>query len=572
MIRTQRLLARLKTTPLQWNSCSAHITRRYGTSSRPANHTFSYVLGASILVGGLGFVAGQHSANAHNSELDELSIAPLDSVSPPEYASESDLAEAISKLSLVLSSEQIRNSQVELDGHRKNDFTPHLPLEHETPSFVLYPHLTEQVSQILKICHEYSVPVVPYGGGTSLEGHFFATRQPCVVLDISHMKRILRVNRDDMDATVEAGVNWMDLNAHLDKMAATDPSETRLLFGPDCGPNGLILGMVNTNASGINAYKYGAMISNVVNVTVVLADGTVIKTRQRPRKTSAGYNLTGLFIGSEGTLGVVTEVTVKLHVRPKYELVVVGQFPTLRDCTDTVQQIFASGIQPNAIELMDKDMMYVTNYSGYFTREWLEIPTLFFKVGGINQSVVEEQMRMIEDISKEHNVNRFVVAHSEEEEEELFSARKNAFYAMVNYGLNEIGEDVRIWVTDIAVPITKLSLVLTEINTMIKESGLFSVVLGHVGDGNFHADVYYRPEQKEQCEKIIKKMVALGLANEGTCTGEHGVGNAKRNYLVDELGEDAIALMRKIKLALDPKRILNPDKVFKIDPSDTGRY
>ncbi|KAG7196254.1 uncharacterized protein KQ657_000269 [Scheffersomyces spartinae] len=522
-------------------------------------------------LGGFGFLAGKFCTGDENkiSDINALSIASLESVPSPKYATESELAEAIKRISVLISSDQIRNSKVELEGHRKNDFTPHLPLEYEIPSFIVYPHLTVQVSQILKVCHEYSVPVVPYGGGTSLEGHFFSTRQPCIVMDVSHMKRILRVNRDDMDATVEAGVNWMDLNSQLD---ATASDGTRLMFGPDCGPNGLILGMVSTNASGINAYKYGAMISNVVNITVVLADGTIIKTRQRPRKTSAGYNLTGLFIGSEGTLGVVTEVTVKLHVRPKYELVVVGQFPSLRDCTDTVQQVFASGIQPNAIELMDKDMMYVTNYSGYLTREWLEIPTLFFKVGGINPSVVEEQRKMIEEISMQHNVNRFVIAHSKEEEEELFSARKNAFYAMVNYGLNEIGEDVRIWVTDIAVPITKLSLVLTEINTMIKESGLFSVVLGHVGDGNFHADVYYRPEQKEQCEKIIKKMVALGLANEGTCTGEHGIGNAKRNYLVDELGEDAISLMRKIKLALDPKRILNPDKVFKIDPSDSGRY
>lgn len=479
----------------------------------------------------------------------------------PKYCSNLELDIAIQELRLA--GVEVKNTAVEIQHHTKNEFTPHLPLEHEKPKHIIYPNSTEQVSQIMKVLHKYSVPVVPFSGGTSLEGHFFSTREG-VVVDTSKMNQILQVNYDDLDAVVQAGVNWQDLNKHLQPAG--------VMLGTDCGPNGLISGMINTNASGINASRYGAMIANVISITVVLADGTVVKTKKRPRKSSAGYNLTGLFIGSEGTLGIVTEATVKLHVIPKFETVVVAQFPDILASTKTVSDLFRAGIQPNAIELLDADMMKCLNYSGYCTREWLECPTIFFKIGGINKLVAEEYVKELRRVSYENNCKEFIFAENEEEQNELFDARKNAFYAMIQYGRNEIHEDVRIWVTDIAVPLSKLSPVLTEIHELIKNSGFESIILAHAADGNFHADLFYKEEDKAKCEAVINKMVKLGLENEGTCTGEHGVGNAKRNFLLMELGDDAIDLMRRLKLALDPKRILNPDKIFKIDPEDKGQY
>lgn len=491
------------------------------------------------------------------------STTKLDSIKPPKYCTEEELRSAIAEIRAKIGDTKVTNSDVEIKSHTENGITPHPPRPHEVPKWVVYGTSTEEVSEIMKIVFKYNVPIVPYSGGTSLEGHFFSTR-PGIVLDTSRMNKVLQVNEDDLDVVVQAGVNWVALNEHLQGQ--------KLMFGCDCGPNGLIGGMVNTNASGLNASRYGAMVSNVISLTVVLADGTIIRTRQRPRKTSAGYNLTGLFIGSEGTLGIVTEATVKLHVKPLFETVVVGQFPTILDTTNTVAELFKLGVRPEAIELLDKDMMHCINYSGYFSKEWLEVPTLFFKVGGLNQTTVNEVLKTVKKVSLKNNCADFIIAKDKEEEEELFSARKNAFYAILEYGRNEINPNVRLWVTDIAVPLSKLLSVLEQVRVLIAESGLQSVILGHVGDGNFHADLFYTEDQKDHCDRVVAEMTKIGLANEGTCTGEHGIGNGKRKFLEMELGSEAVDTMRKVKMALDPKRLLNPDKVFKIDPEDEGEY
>lgn len=544
------------------------IFRRF-KSNRASNKRSNVANGifGSIIIGSIGiaYKYGQDSfSHSPPSDVFPLeSTTKLENISPPKYCSENELLQAVKELKELLGDENVFNSKVELEHHTKNEFTHHLPREHEIPRYVIYPLSTEDVSESMKILFKYNVPVVPFSAGTSLEGHFFSTRQG-ISMNTSRMDKILRVHHDDLDAVVQAGVNWQKLNEEL--------APHNLMFGTDCGPNGLISGMINTNASGINASRYGAMISNVISITVVLADGTIVKTKQRPRKSSAGYNLTGLFIGSEGTLGIVTEATVKLHVKPHYETVVVGQFPSILDSTNTVAQIYRAGIQPNAIELLDKDMMHCINYSGYFTRHWLECPTIFFKIGGINETVVTEYVNKLKQISMQNNCEEFIFAQNEEEQEELFSARKNAFYAILNYGRNEIHEDVRLWVTDIAVPLSRLSPVLTKVDELIKKSGLQSVILGHVGDANFHADVFYKPDEKKKCETLIHEMMLLGLENEGTSSGEHGIGNGKRKYLELELGIDAVDLMRRLKFSLDPKRLLNPDKIFKIDPTDDREY
>lgn len=483
------------------------------------------------------------------------STLPLSQTKAPQYCSNQELHQALNKISLLLRPDQIKSDNVTIAYHTRNEFTPHEPLLDEVPKVIVYPETTEEVSNIMKVLHKYKVPVVPFSGGTSLEGHFFSTRKG-VVLDTSRMNAIIRVNKDDLDVQVEPGVNWMDLNRHLEA--------DELMIGSDCGPDGLIGGMISTNALGINASRYGAMISNVIALKVVLADGTIIKTKQRPRKLSSGYSLTQLFVGSEGTLGIITEATLKLHPIPKYETVIVGQFPTLIDSTNTVSQVYRNGIHPNAIELLDKDMMHCINYSGYFSRHWEEVPTIYFKIGGSNQTSVDQQIQQLREISMKNNCRQFIAAQNQDEGKELFEARKNAFYAILNYGKNEIDNDIRLWVTDIAVPLSKLSPVLNEIYTMVHHSGFQSVTLAHAGDANFHCDVFYRPDKKDECERLIKRMMHLGLINEGTASGEHGIGNGKREFLVQELGQGAVDLMRQIKFAVDPYCILNPDKIFQL--------
>ena len=487
------------------------------------------------------------------------STTKLSSLQPPVYCQDiSRVIPEITKLGI-----DVVNTKADIEHHTGNEFTTHKPLENEVPLYVVYPTSTEQVSQVLRICNREKVPVVPFSGGTSLEGHFHSTRRG-IVVDTSRMNKVLAVNDDDLDVVVQCGVNWQKLNEDLDPYG--------LMFGTDCGPLGLISGMIGTNASGINASRYGAMTANVISVTAVLADGTVVKTRQRPRKTSAGYNLTSLFVGSEGTLGIVTEAVVKVYPKPKSETVVVVQFPLISHATKTVAQVFRLGIQPTAIELLDANMVHCLNYGEYTSKPMLETPTIFFKLGGINDTVVKESVKVLQAITKQNEAASFKFAKNKQEQEELFSARKNALYAMTNWSRSEIDEDVKMWPTDIAVPLSKLSHVLTIINNWIEDSPFKSTIVAHAGDGNFHASIFYKLEQRDEAEKMVNKMVELGIANDGTATGEHGIGNSKRKFLELELGEDTIDMMRKIKMALDPNRILNPDKVFKIDPNDEGLH
>ncbi|KAI5966954.1 uncharacterized protein KGF55_000363 [Candida pseudojiufengensis] len=515
----------------------------------------------TVLASTIAYKYGQSSIKI-NQPIDILpfsSTTKLNSIKSPKYCKNiSNHIEEFKKLGI-----EVSNSKLDIEFHTGNEFTTHKPLPGEIPQYILYPKSTEEVSAILKICNKYSIPVVPFSGGSSLEGHFHSTRQG-IVIDTSKMNKVLQINENDLDVVVQCGVNWLKLNEILEPY--------KLMMGVDCGTNGQIGGMISTNASGISASRYGAMSANVISITAVLADGTIIKTRQRPRKSSAGYNLTNLFIGSEGTLGIVTEAVVKVYPIPKSETVVVVQFPSIKSATQTVEQVFRSGMQPSAIEMLDGDMMHCLNYSGYTSDEWLEVPTIFFKIGGLNDIIVKENIKILKEITKKNKAENFIFAKSKEQGDELFSARKNAFYAMIDWGRNEIDEDVRIWVTDIAVPISRLSYVLDTINGWMKSSGFSSIILAHVGDGNFHADIFYKKEKRQEVEDIVNKMIKLGIDNDGTCTGEHSIGISKRKFLQLELGDDTIDMMRTIKLALDPKRILNPDKIFKIDPNDKGLY
>lgn len=491
----------------------------------------------------------------------ESSITALSDLTPPKYASIEDFDKAKKEIEKIVGSDNLASSRSELDSHSDTYFNSHHALDDQRPQLIVFPSSTEEVSQILKITHKYRIPIIPFSGGTSLEGHYIATTgTPSITIDLSkNMANIIALHQEDLDVVVQPGVGWEDLHDYL--------SEKGLLFGPDPGPGALIGGMISTSCSGTNAARYGTMKENVAGLTVVLADGTIIKTKNRPRKSSAGYNLTGLIIGSEGTLGIVTEATLKLHVKPKEETVAVVSFDSINDASKTVSDIVQNGIQVNAVELLDDKMMKVVNASGETTRKWIEKPTLFFKIGANNHSVLKELINEVNNISQKNKSSNFEFAKNPEEIEELWSARKMALWSTINQGRQE-HPDMQVWTTDVAVPISKLANVLSETKEDMAKSGLTATLVGHVGDGNFHAFLLYKPEQRSIAEKLVANMVQRAIDAEGTCTGEHGVGYGKREFLLEELGEEPVNMMRRIKISLDPLRLLNPDKIFKIDPND----
>lgn len=487
------------------------------------------------------------------------------------------LEEFASRLSNIVAKNDMSFNKSDLDDHSFNAYTLHKPDDHERPYVIVYPHDTEHVSKIMKLCYEYSVPVIPFSGGTSIEGQIISTRNmkgiktsPCdqedtitLVLDFNrYMNKVLQINADDLDCVVQPAVVAKELNdEYLDKLG--------LLFGPDGAPGCEIGGQIGTSCSGTNAFRYGTMKENVVNITAVMADGTIIKTRRRPKKSSNGYNLTGLFIGSEGTLGVVTEATVKLHVKPKHETISIVSFPDLPTACNLVQELLKTGIQGiNAIELLDSNMMKAINFSGQTSRQWKEHPTLLFKLGSHNEKILAQLVEDVKAISTKTGCTSFEFAKTKDQQEELWSARKSIFWSSIDYGRSLFGQNVKIWSTDIAVPVSRLALVIDETLKELVDEGLYGTIVGHVGDGNFHCLVMYNEETEKKALKAIDNMTLRAIANDGTCSGEHGIGTSKRKFLELELGEDTISVMRRIKLALDPVRILNPDKLFKIDPAD----
>ncbi|RCK67597.1 D-lactate dehydrogenase [cytochrome], mitochondrial [Candida viswanathii] len=558
---------------------SGRLTKQWlrykSSSSNAAKPTSPWLTYALLGVGflGTGFFLGNSLNKNKVSALEpaDRSTAPLSSLLSPVYANDEEFQTGLSKIVDIVGKDNVSFNKDVLDSQNDSFYSTHHPPNPEVqrPSAVVFPNSTQQVSEILKVAHEYRIPIVANSGLTSLEGHNMHTRGPnSISVSFLDMNNIVEFHPDDLDIVVQPGVGWQE----LDDFLLSDPKGKGLKFGPDPGIGANIGGMVGTSASGTNAFKYGTMKENVVNLTVVLADGTIIKTRQRPRKSSAGYHLTRLFIGSEGTLGLVTEITLKLHVRPKFEYITVAAFPSIKDATSAAATIIAKGIQPNAMEILNETMMAFVNETSDPDKKNLETPTLFFKLGGPTEESAEEQAKLVEAIAKEHNVIKLQKSTNEEENAELWAARRNGLWSTFQFGSKILPDkdDVQIWTTDVAVPISKLSLVITEINDYLIAQGLknkFSV-MGHIGDGNCHFLIVYNSPDYQKIHHVVDHLVTEAIRYDGTCTGEHGVGVGKRRYLPLELGETTIDTMRQIKLALDPRRILNPDKIFKIDPNE----
>lgn len=330
-------------------------------------------------------------------------------------------------------------------------------------------------------------------------------------MDFAFMDQIIQFNEEDMDIVVQPSVSWMELNEELSRR------QSGLFFPVDPGPSAKIGGMVGTNCSGTNAVRYGTMKDWVINLTIVLADGTIIKTKRRPRKTSAGYNLNSLFVGSEGTLGLVTEITLKLAVVPQEFSVAVVTFPSIRDAASAAAGVMRAGIQVAAMEIMDEVQMKVVNLSGSTApRMWTELPTLFFKFSGTKSSV-KENIMMVNAIAKAHRGGDFEFAKDAKEQKLLWSARKESLWSML--ALRKEGSEV--WSTDVAVPFSRLADIIEVSKKEMDDLGLFASILGHIGDGNFHESIMYDKSKKgerEKVEKCVKNMVNRALEMEGTCT------------------------------------------------------
>jgi D-lactate dehydrogenase (cytochrome) len=440
--------------------------------------------------------------------------------------------------------ERVSTAQAVREHHGRDES----PFDPALPDGVVYARSTEEVQAIVKLCAQHDVPIIPYGNGSSLEGHLLAV-QGGLSIDLSEMKDVISINAEDLTVTVQPGISRKQLNEAL--------KDTGLFFPIDPGADASIGGMTATRASGTNAVRYGTMRENVLGLTVVTADGRIVKTGTRARKSSAGYDLTRLFVGSEGTLGVITEITVRLYPQPEAISAAVCAFPSMGDAVRAVIETIQMGVPIARVEFVDKLAVKAINKHSNLTLR--ESPMLFFEFHG-TESGVKEQAETVQDITAQNQGTDFEWASRPEDRSRLWNARHSAYFAML-----QLKPGCRAITTDVCVPISRLAECVIETEQDLLKSSLPCPIVGHVGDGNFHVAMLLdpaRPEELEEAEGINHRIVSRALKMGGTCTGEHGVGLHKMGFLVEEHGEDAIGVMRAIKHALDPRNLMNPGKIF----------
>ena len=422
------------------------------------------------------------------------------------------------------------------------------PFDPQLPDAVVFAHSTEDVQTAVKLCGQYNVPIIPYGNGSSLEGHLLAV-EGGVSIDLSEMNQVLSIAAEDLTVTVQAGVSRKALNEAL--------RDTGLFFPIDPGADASIGGMSATRASGTNAVRYGTMRENVLGLTVVLADGRIVKTGTRARKSSAGYDLTRLFVGSEGTLGVITEITVRIYPQPEAVSAAICTFPSMGDAVKSVIETIQLGVPIARVEFVDSLAIRAINRHSNLTLP--ESPTLFFEFHG-TEAGVKEQAETVQQITADNAGSGFEWATRPEDRSRLWNARHSAYFAML-----QLKPGCRAVTTDVCVPISRLAECVVETEQDLKGSPLPCPIVGHVGDGNFHVAMLIdpaKPEEFEEAERLNRRIVERALRMDGTCTGEHGVGLHKMGFLLDEHGADAIDAMRAVKHALDPRNLMNPGKIF----------
>ena len=421
-------------------------------------------------------------------------------------------------------------------------------LQAPPPSAVVFAESTRDVQDAVRLASEHAVPVIAYGAGSSLEGHLLAV-QGGISIDVNRMNQVLSIDADDLTVTVQPGITRKQLNEAV--------KDTGLFFPIDPGADASIGGMAATRASGTNAVRYGTMRENVLALEVVTASGEVIRTGTRARKSAAGYDLTRLMVGSEGTLGVITEVTVRLYPLPEAVSAAICSFPSIEAAVRTTIQIIQLGVPIARVELIDRHSVRMVNAHSKLNLR--EEPMLLMEFHGSPASV-KEQAETVQTIASEFGGNAFEWASTPEERTRLWTARHNAYFAAV-----QSRPGCRAISTDTCVPISRLADCLLDSVQEAEASGIPYFLVGHVGDGNFHFGYLIdpaSPTERSQAEQLNHQLVARALQLGGTCTGEHGVGIHKMGFLRDEAGEGAVGVMRAIKQALDPKNILNPGKIF----------
>ncbi len=419
-------------------------------------------------------------------------------------------------------------------------------LETQAPDAVVFPKTTEEVQDIVKVCAAYKVPIIPFGTGTSLEGHVNAPGGG-VSVDVSQMNQILEVNAGDLNCVIQPGVTREDLNTHL--------RDQGLFFPIDPGANASLGGMTATGASGTNAVRYGTMKDNVIALQAVMPDGSVIKTASKAKKTSAGYDLTRLLVGSEGTLGLITEITLKLQGIPEAISSARCSFPSVDAACQTVMQVIQFGIPVARIELLDTLQVKASN--AYSKLDLPDTPLLLLEFHGSDAGVAE-QAEMFNAIAEEHGGTGYVATTSTEERNKIWKARHDAYWASLQLRPGAKGIS-----TDVCVPISRLAECVGKTQTRLKELGFVAPIVGHVGDGNFHTLVLVdmaNPEEIRKADEFVGWLNEVAISMDGTCTGEHGIGQGKMPYLVKELG-GAVDVMATVKRAIDPDNIMNPGKI-----------
>lgn len=424
------------------------------------------------------------------------------------------------------------------------------PFPMTPPDAVVFALSTQDVVDAVKQCAGHKIPIIAFGAGSSLEGHLLAIHGG-VSIDVAQMNKVLSINAEDLTVTVQAGVLRKQLNDEL--------KSTGLFFPIDPGADASLGGMAATRASGTNAVRYGTMKENVLGLTVVTAQGKVVKTATRAKKSSAGYDLTRLMIGSEGTLGIITEVTVKLYPVPEAISAAVVNFPSMSAAVNTVIQTIQLGVPIARSEFLDEASIRAINAHSHTGLR--EAPTLFFEFHGTEASV-KEQAQVVQSLAHELGGQDFVWATHPEDRTKMWNARHNAYFACL-----QVRPGCRAISTDTCVPISRLADSIIGARKILDSAKFPTMIIGHVGDGNFHAVLLIDPNDQvemAEAERLNDEIVRLALSMDGTCTGEHGVGMHKMGFLVEEAGDDAIDLMRRIKVALDPDNILNPGKIFRV--------
>ncbi|KAL4261879.1 D-lactate dehydrogenase (cytochrome) [Pleurotus pulmonarius] len=503
------------------------------------------VLGTALGLGLAGIIEyGLHYNQTHGTTISGAQQAH-------SYGSAADVKLAIEELRAALPG----HGQVDTDpdalrtyGSSENSYHPTSP-----HAVIVRPGSTEDVVKIVNISRKYRVPITAYSGATSLEGHFSGFPSGSICIDLSGMDKILEIHEADSDLVCQSGTRWEDVNATLKEKGIP------LFFPLDPGPGATIGGMVGTGCSGTNAVRYGtAKAEWFLNLTVVLPNGEVIKTRRRARKSSAGFDTTKLFIGAEGTLGIVTEATLRLAPLLPTK-VAMAQFPDVQHAVSAVQEILASPYGPHiqCVELLDDHMMMAINNAGLVDHPYPVQDSLFFKIQG-DDPAVRLTSKIVQSIVKKHGGSRFEFAATDQEAEDLWENRK---YALTSTLAAHPGS--RCWTTDVCVPVSHLPRLVLETKKDLAEAGLKSTIVGHVGDGNFHALIlFHSPEELQSVSEAVHRLVHRAIGMDGTCTGEHGVGVGKKEYLIDELGQGTVELMRTIKRAVDPLDLLNPGKLY----------